>query len=66
MWLQVPEESFDTAIVQMNKPQFLEVAKALEKGKLYSTKIILSFSKFKFENHFCNAHLNIFQHFQSF
>ena len=38
MWLQVPEESFDTAIVQMNKPQFLEVAKALEKGKLYSTK----------------------------
>ena len=46
MWLQVPEESCDTAIVQMNKPQFLEVAKALEKGKLYSTTIILSFSKF--------------------
>ena len=36
MFLQVSEKSFDEANLHMNQPQFAEVAKALENGKLFS------------------------------
>ena len=36
LWLQVPEDSFDKAIIHMDNPRFLEVADALEKGKIFN------------------------------
>ena len=49
LWLEVPEASYEKTIFQLDNPQFLEVANALEKGKLFNKDLIFGafFSRIK-------------------